>query len=86
MLKMQIEMFRLMPHRRQPYRIFAFGAGRSLRLDLGVPQEVPDELGYKILSENSTYIRKVEAPKKAKKPKAPKVKAKQVTDEQITTS
>jgi len=84
---MLIEMFRLMPHRRQPYRIFAFGAGRSLRLDLGKPTEVPDDLGYKILSDNSSYIRKVEeAAKKQKKPKAPKVRAKQVTDEQITTS
>jgi hypothetical protein len=87
MVTMLIEMFRFAPQRRQPYRIFAFGGGKSLTLNLNEPVEVDDETGYKILAECSSHIRQVEAVKKKKsKPKSPRAKTKEVPDEQMTFS
>ena len=88
---MFIEMFRFPKNRRQPYKIFAFGAGRSLRIDLGQPKEVPDQMGYEILAEHSYYVRQVDAPmKKApakrRKPKTPPAATKEMPEEQITVS
>jgi hypothetical protein len=86
---MFLEMFRFAPQRRQPFKIFAFGGGKSLRLDLSQPKEVEDELGYKILAEYSHFIRKVEPkakPKVKRKPKAPVVTDKQMPEDSFTTS
>jgi hypothetical protein len=87
---MFIEMFRFPKNRRQPYKIFAFGAGRSLRIDLGQPIEVPDQLGYEILAEHSYYVRQVDPPKKTpakrRKPKTPPAATKEMPEEQITVS
>ena len=69
---MQIVMYRFVPGRRANHKIFAFGAGKSLRLDLGKPAEVDDELGYKILAECSAFVKRVEPPKAAAK--APEAK------------
>jgi len=60
-------------HRRTP-RVpaslcFHFGAGTSHKLELGMPTEIKDEWGYKILADNSDIIRQVEAPKAKKAPK-----------------
>ena len=85
MSPMYIEMFRFAPQRRQPYKIFAFGGGKSLRLDLGKPQKVEDKLAYKILAECSEYIRE-SAKQKRTKPKTPPKQVKQVADANITTS
>ena len=35
------------------------GKGQSIRLDFGVPAEVDDQWGYKILSDNADIIRLV---------------------------
>ena len=85
---MYLEMFRFAPQRRQPYKIFAFGGGKSLRLDLRQPKEVDDETGYKVLADCSSYIRQVDPPKKPRKtkPKEPEVKDKQMPEEGVTVS
>ena len=83
---MLIEMFRFQPNRRQPYRIFIFGAGESLRLDLMKPVEVEDKLGYQILAEHSSFVREVKKKAKPIKPKAPAATVKEMPEEKITTS
>ena len=71
---MQLEFFkkRLGAHPRQ----YTFIAGSSvILLKWQEPQEVPDDIAYKILGEASDIIRKVEASKPGKaKGKAPKDK------------
>lgn len=50
---------------------FYNGKGRNIILEIGKPQEIDDQWGYKVLSENADIIRLVE-PVQEPKPKVKK--------------
>lgn len=53
---------------------FIAGSGHVVLLKWMEPTEVEDEIAYKILGEASDIVRKVEAPKEAKKKRGPNKK------------
>jgi len=53
--------------------LYVIGAGKSVTLKMGVPQEVDDQVGHLILARDSDMVRLVEPPKKKKKAKKVKM-------------
>lgn len=63
--------------------LFLVGAGQVVELELGIPQEVPNQIAYKILDQDGDIVRIAEAPAaEAAAKRAPRTKM--VGDETIT--